>query len=136
MTRPGLPSQLKEGMSIMTRNDLAAERAAFIAGLRGLADFLAAHSGVPVPSGYHETTILVFPDGDSDAEKRAGVVAAGAALGVRAADPDCSGHYSADRGFGPVTYRALAISSAHRADYAAQMSYYGAVVSDVAGTAA
>ena len=119
----------------MTWNDLAAERAAFIAGLRGLADFLAAHPGMPVPPGYHETIILVFPDGDNDAEKRTGVDAAGAALGVRAADRG-SGHYSADRDFGPVTYRAVAISSAHHADYQAQMSYYGSVVSDVAGTAA
>ena len=117
----------------MIRNDLAAERAAFIAGLRGLADFLAAHPGVPVPPGYHETTILVFPDGDSDAERRAGVDRAAAVLGVRAAG---TGHYGAERGFGPVTYKALAISSAHRADYDAQMSYYGAVVPDVARAAA
>jgi hypothetical protein len=37
------------------------ERAAFITGLRGLADFLAAHPAVPVPPGYHKITIHVFP---------------------------------------------------------------------------
>jgi hypothetical protein len=119
----------------MTRNELAAERAAFIAGLRGLADFLAAHPGVPVPPGYHETTILVFPDGDSDAERQAGVDQAAAVLGVPAADPRSCGYYSAARSFGPVIYEALAISDARRADHDAQTSYYGAVTPDAAAGA-
>jgi hypothetical protein len=103
------------------------DRAALITGLRGLADFLATHPDVPVPPGYHETIVHVFPGGQSDAERCAEVDRVAAVLGTPAADPDHCGHYATDRTFGPVTYRVLAISDAHRADYHAQMSYFGAV---------
>lgn len=103
------------------------DRAALVAGLHGLADFLASHPDVPVPPGYHETVVHVFPDRDTDAGRCAEVDRVAAILGTPASDPDGSGHYSTERSFGPVTYCVLAISDAHRADYNAQMSYYGTV---------
>jgi hypothetical protein len=112
------------------------DRAALIAGLRGLADFLAAHPDVPVPPGYHETVVHVFPDGDTDDERRAGVDAAASVLGTRTADPDGHGHYQAERKFGPVTYAVLAISDAARAAHAAGTSYYDCVAPDTSAVAA
>jgi hypothetical protein len=112
------------------------DRAALIAGLHELADFLAAHPDVPVPPGYHETIVHVFPDGDTDDERRAGVDAAAAVLGTPAADPDGCGHYKVERKFGPVTYGVLAISAARRAAHAAGVSYYGSVIPDSPAVAA
>jgi hypothetical protein len=85
-------------------------RAQFINGLRDLASFLGAHIGFPVPE--HSATILVFPDGDSDDERREGVDRLAAIFGVTPEDED--GHYTAERCFGPVAYRAVAISAAAR----------------------
>jgi hypothetical protein len=97
---------LPESMGAALR--AAADRAAWVAGLRELADFLAAHPDVPVPPAYHTQGICEFPDGDSDAERRAGVDRAAAALGVRAAG-SWGGHYKASARFGPVEYAAVAI---------------------------
>ena len=105
----------------MTGN--AQDRAALVAGLRELADFLASHPDVPVPESYHEHTITLFPGGGTDDEKRVGVDAAASALGVAAGDADGCGHYRAERAFGPVVYRAVMISSAARARADAQDSY-------------
>jgi hypothetical protein len=117
----------------------AADRAKFIAGLRALAGFLAAHPDAPLPEGYHETAIFVFPDGQSDDERRAGVDAAAAVIGATAGDPHGCGHYMASRAFGPVVYEVLAISDASRAEARARDSYYDAVTLDdgpaVAGAA-
>ena len=49
----------------------------------------------------------MFPDGDTDDERRAGVDQAAGVLGVRAADR--GGHYRASRLFGPVEYVAVMI---------------------------
>jgi hypothetical protein len=112
------------------------DRAALIAGLRGLADFLAEHPDAPVPPAYPETCITVFPDGDTDDERRAGVDDAAAVLDSPAADPAGSGHYTAARKFGPVTYEVLAISDARRAVHEAGSSYYNSVVPDTHEVAA
>lgn len=101
-------------------------RAQFIDGLRDLASFLGAHIGFPVPE--HSATILVFPDGADDAERRAGVDRIAATLGVT--PDDDGGHYTAERCFGPVAYRAVAISDAARAQHAADRTYYGCVTPD------
>ncbi len=106
------------------------ERAAFIAALRDLAGFLEGHPDVPVPESWHTKQITVFPDGDTDEQRRAGVDAAAGALGVTAADPDGSGHYQAARRFGSLAYQVLAISDARRAAYDAGSSYYDCVTPD------
>ena len=86
----------------------AADRAVLVAGLRDLADFLAAHPDVPVPPAYHEETIHQFPDGDTDAERRAGVDRAADAMGVPAAETR-GGHYKATARFGPLAYEVVAL---------------------------
>lgn len=108
----------------------AADRAKIIAGLRALARFLAAHPDAPLHEAYHKVTITVFPDGEITAERNAGVDAAAAVLGTKAADPSGCGHYKASRAFGPVVYEVLAISDAHRAEYDARNSYRDAITLD------
>jgi hypothetical protein len=82
-------------------------RAQFINGLRDLANFLGAHFGYPVPDS---ADLLVFADGNSYAERRAVVDRLALVLGVTTADN--LGHYSADRDFGPIRYRVVAVSDA------------------------
>lgn len=95
--------------------DPTTDRAALIAGLRGLADFLEANPAVPVPESYQSKPISVLPPfRASDAERRAFVDAFAIAAGVEAADLDDSGHYMATAQFGPVEYRSYAISTAAR----------------------
>jgi hypothetical protein len=110
--RDALP-QLAE----LTAADLraAADRAVWVAGLRGLADFLAAHPDVPVPPAYHTQSFHVFPDGESDAERRAEIDRVAAALGVPAAESG-AGHYRAALSFGPAEYLAVALPSADQAE--------------------
>jgi len=86
----------------------AAHRAAWVAGLRGLADFLEGHPDVPAPPAWHGQAIDEFPGGDTDAERRAGVDRAAEAMGVSAAETS-GGHYKASVRFGPVAYEVVAI---------------------------
>jgi hypothetical protein len=106
----------------------AADRAAWVAGLRDLADFLAGHPDVPVPPAYHDQGITVFPKSGTDDERRAEADRAAGILGVRAAETP-GGHYRAERSFGPVTFGVVVIPSADRAENAA-------VTPDAAGVAA
>jgi hypothetical protein len=92
----------------------AANRAAWVAGLRDLAGFLEGHPDVPVPPAYHEAVIHEFPDGDTDEQRRAGVDQAAEAMGVPAAETR-SGHYKASLRFGPVGYEIVAIPAERRA---------------------
>jgi hypothetical protein len=80
------------------------ERAALIKGLRGLADYLESNPEVPVPI---YSTVHAFPSGDWP-EMCADIDAIAASLGVRPGVTP-GGHYAADRWFGPVEYRAVAI---------------------------
>jgi hypothetical protein len=84
----------------------ADERAAFIDGLLALACFLEAHPEAPVGGAYDDKVILhVFPDGDTDDERRAAVDSIAAALGTTAEESrPGSGHYQFNVRFGPVTY--------------------------------
>lgn len=82
-------------------------RAQFINGLRDLATFLAAHFGFPVPDN---AEITVFPEGDSYAARCSQVNRLALTLGV--VPKDSLGHYSAERAFGPITYRIVAVSDA------------------------
>jgi hypothetical protein len=93
----------------------AADRAAWVAGLRDLADFLAGHPDVPVPPAYHTQAIDEFPGGDTDDERRAGVDRAAGVMGVLAAETR-SGHYKASVRFGPVGYEVIAIPAERRAE--------------------
>lgn len=86
----------------------AADRAAWVAGLRDLADYLAAHPDVPVPSAHHTQSFHVFPDQGGEAERRAEVDRVAAVLGTQAAESH-GGHYKAARSFGPVEYLAVVI---------------------------
>ena len=75
-------------------------RAKFINGLRDLAAFLDVNLFFPVPP--YEYTINVFPEGLTDAERRAAVDRLAAIMGVTATEHN--GHYTANGQFGPVTY--------------------------------
>jgi hypothetical protein len=105
-----------------------ATRDAFIAGLRELADFLAARPAVAVP-GYG-ADITVQPSG-SDEEEAAEIDAFAAAVGVDVLDERQTGdlrgyhvgRYSAVREFGPVIYRAFTYTSSTMAKFDAIRSY-------------
>jgi hypothetical protein len=92
----------------------AAARAAWVAGLRDLADFLEGHPDVPVPPAWHSQVIDEFPDGDTDEQRRAGVDRAAEAMRVPAAETR-GGHYKASVHFGPVGYEVVAIPAGRRA---------------------
>lgn len=82
--------------------ELAADggrRAALIRGLQDIAAFLAAHPGVPVPSG---VTIQYSASGHSEVDR----AAEEACTGVH----EHGGYYETTREFGPVTYTAVAIA--------------------------
>lgn len=87
------------------------DRAAFIDGLLSLACFLEAHPEAPVGGAYDDKVILhVFPDGNTDDERRAAVDSTAAALGTVAGESrPGSGHYQFNLRFGPVTYSVLSI---------------------------
>jgi len=89
-------------------SDSPVARARFINGLRDLANFLGSHFGYPVPDSPAEITI--FPDGTDYAQRCAHVDRLALLLGVVPADS--LGHYCAQRAFGPITYRIVAVSDA------------------------
>lgn len=96
-------------------------RAEFIAGLRRLADFLAANPKVPVPSTGAD--IIVHALG-SDDEQRAAIDRIAALIDRPASDGD---HYTTTRDFGPITYRAVAIPERCMQEWHALMSYDGCI---------
>lgn len=79
------------------------KRAALIAGLRELADFLEQHPDLPI-SGY--PALSIHPTGTTDAEGIAVVEAYAAALDV---EVDRSYHVIAARQFGPLEFRAVKV---------------------------
>jgi hypothetical protein len=100
-----------------------ATRAAFIAGLHALADFLATHSDLPVPAYGSD---VVNARGTDD-EQRAEVQNIAALLDVT---PDDEIHFRARRRFGPIEYRAVAVPSVAMASYQALMTYADSVTPD------
>ena len=96
-------------------------RAEFIAGLRRLADFLAANPKVPVPT--YGTEITVHAKGTDD-QQRAEVDRIAVLIGSPASD---GAHYETARDFGPIAYRAVAVPEQHMSDWHALMSYSGQV---------
>jgi hypothetical protein len=101
-------------------------RKAFIDGLRALARFLTAHPDMPVPAYGGEMLV-----GGSDDDPRGFVDAFAAMTGAAVVDTwTKDGHYSAERAFGPIGYRAYAVSDERMAAHYAENSYHGCVRPD------
>jgi hypothetical protein len=102
-------------------------RKAFIDGLRALARFLVTHQDMPVPA--YGTDVLL--SGSKTDDPRGFVDAFAAMTGAAVEDKWAeTGHYDAARAFGPVNYRAYAISDAAMAEHCAWSSYSGCVRPD------
>lgn len=85
----------------------ADERSRLIAGIRALAAFLQDHPDVPAPRW---ADVYVFPPRGTDEQMRAEIDQIAARIGTAVSDDAGHGHYAASRHFGPVQYRAVAIS--------------------------
>ena len=81
------------------------DRAAFIAGLRELADFLTANPSVLVP---RNASFGVFVDAANSTARREGAEHIAALHGVLVEDLG-EGYYDARRTFGPIAYSVVAI---------------------------
>jgi hypothetical protein len=102
------------------------QRAALVAGLRELADFIEAHPDLPVPETFTETRVEPHLHG-TDEEDRAEVDRIAAIIGA-VPETTRGGHYQVSRKFGGgVTYRAIAIPNQEMARWGALMSYDNAV---------
>lgn len=99
-----------------------ARREAFIAGLRDLADFLAANPAVAVP-GTSPEKISLIPYG-SDEECERAVDAFAGATGAEVTDDRAgSGRYGAAVAFGAVVYETFTHTAASMEAFHAQNSY-------------
>lgn len=106
---------------------------ALINGLLDLAAFLEEHPDLPVSPSL---TLHHFSRQDSDADQRAEIDQIAARVGSPIDYEDSPyGHYATSVFFGPVEYRAVAISAAARARHAAESSYHGCVQPDPAPAA-
>jgi hypothetical protein len=85
----------------------ADERSRLITGLRALADFLHDHPDVPAPRW---ADVYVFPPRGTGEQMRAEIDQIAVRIGAEPAGDAACGHYAAARLFGPVQYRAVAIS--------------------------
>ena len=102
-------------------------RAELVAGLRELADYLAANPAVPIPP--YGVSVIVAAAG-TDSQKLAQIGLASKATGQPRPAPEPGGYRRAERAFGPVTYRFSATSEDAVARHAALMSYRGLVEPD------
>lgn len=100
----------------------ARDRTAALTGLRDLIDYLTTHPAVPMP---WQIAVTVYPSiGESDAAGRADVDRIAELLGVQPYETDTGhGHYIAERSWGPVSYRAVAIPDHAMTAHEALMSY-------------
>ena len=95
-------------------------------GLRDFAGLLESCPDIPAP---YTLDVLVFPPDGSDTGSRAEIDRIASILGVTATDETARhGHYTAPKSFGPMTYRAVAISSRSRAYHDARNSYAGNII--------
>jgi hypothetical protein len=90
----------------MTYYASTGQRSRLIAGLRGLAEFLESTPEAPAPQ---HADVHVFPRHGTDAEQRAEIDAIAAHIGTETQET-IGGHYITVRRFGPVEYRAVAIT--------------------------
>ncbi|MEU5702093.1 hypothetical protein [Streptomyces aurantiacus] len=86
------------------------DRAAFLAGLRELVDFLTANPAVVVP---RHASVVVLVDAVDSVARRAGVEHVAAPLGVPAEDVGL-GYFDARRDFGPISYGAAEVPPEER----------------------
>jgi hypothetical protein len=87
----------------------AEERSRLIAGLHDLADFLDENAEVPAPRW---AEVFIFPLSTTDDEMKGEIDVIAALIGSSVDDRTTDGlHYTTTRNFGPVQYRAVAISS-------------------------
>ncbi|MFH9816283.1 hypothetical protein [Streptomyces sp. NPDC017230] len=85
-------------------------RAAFLAGLRELVDFLTATPAVAVP---RHASVVVLVDAFGSAARRAGVQSVASPLGVPTEDIG-RGYFDARRDFGPISYGVVGIPPEER----------------------
>ena len=105
-----------------------AERAKLIAGLRSLADYLAANPSVPIPS--YGWRFAVYAEG-TDSEQFSQVDLVAEIMGERPVDRRAdTGHHQVRRSFGPVSYEFVAIADWRMAQHTAGMSYADSVTPD------
>ncbi|MFJ9891789.1 hypothetical protein ACIQPR_00515 [Streptomyces sp. NPDC091280] len=88
----------------------AGDRAAFLAGLRELVDFLTANPAVVVP---RHASVVVLVDASDSVARRDGVEFVAVPLGVPTEDIG-RGYFDARRDFGPISYSALGIPPEER----------------------
>lgn len=103
------------------------DRNAIITGLRDLADFLDARPDIPITGCvplYH------FAARGTDADQRAEIEQIAALLGTPIEAQTPYGHYVTTISFGPIQYRAVAITAAARARHDADDSYRGCIQPD------
>lgn len=106
----------------MTMTTDPERRQAFVAGLRELADFLAANPAVAVPDHSAEKIILTPYGSDEECERA--IDAFAEAVGAEVDDDRAgTGKYSAAREFGMVRYEAFTYTAAVMAESAARRSY-------------
>lgn len=86
------------------------DRAAFLAGLRELVDFLTANSTVVVP---RHASVAVLVDASDSIARHDGVEFVAAPLGVPAADIG-EGYFNAWLDFGPISYGVIAVPPQER----------------------
>lgn len=112
----------------MTHNHPTDDRSQIIRGLHSLAEFLADRPEIPVPLSI-DIIVSVLPG--SDRERQAEVLRIARVLGTSVdAEAMTYGHHRASVSFGPVTYRAVAVTDSARAQWDALMSYDNAVIPD------
>ncbi|WP_019634589.1 hypothetical protein [Actinomadura atramentaria] len=108
---------------MIPHDELPALRAAAVRGLRELADFLTAHPDLPPP--YASDFFSPSLPRTTEEDERAEVERIAEVLGIEAVAGD--GECSARRFFGPVKYRAFALTRASMDRYRAWSSYSGSV---------
>jgi hypothetical protein len=86
------------------------DRAAFLAGLWELVDFLTANPAVVVP---RHASVIVLVNASDSAARRAGVESVSAPLGVPTEDIGL-GYFDARRDFGPISYGAVGVPPEER----------------------
>jgi hypothetical protein len=102
-----------------------AGRLEFIAGLHALADYLAAHPGIPVPP--HGADILLHVDAAEDGGcLQVRQIARQLQASVTDETPH-DGHCYATRSFGPLAYRVISIPHSRMARHQALWSYDGCI---------
>ena len=102
-----------------------ATRAQLIAGLRDLADYLAANPTIPIPRYGDQITVNVNSTEDGgcvQVRQAARLLAAAVTDQTRG-----GGHFYTERSFGPLTYRVVAIPDTCMARHQALWSYAGSV---------